>query len=157
MGLSIKIYQNYSETEDEENCDFKAFVITEEWNDRIKNLKIGGLYKAEKMTRTISYPCSYHNDFRRLLCKMLGFEENDWLGEDSKINADTPFFEFFEFADNEGCMDFETSQELYKDFLMYLSQFFKLYQDLGGYVLDTYNLWLHTFELGKENGVVVYS
>jgi hypothetical protein len=156
MGLSIKIYQNYTKTEDEDNYDFEACVVTEEWNDRIKNLVIGGLYKAEKMTRTISYSYSYHNDFRRLLCEMLGYEKDEWLGEKSKINSETPFFEFFEFADNEGCMDFETSRELHKDFLIHHTKFIEMYKDLGDYVLDQYDLWLETFELGKENGVVVY-
>jgi hypothetical protein len=156
MGLAVTVYQNYSETEDVENYDFEAYVVDEDWNDRIKNLKVGGCYKAEKSTRTISYPCTYHNDFRRLLCEMLGYEKNEWLIENSKINPETPFFEFFEFADNEGCMDFETSTELHKDFLIHHTKFTELYKDLGDYVLDQYELWLETFELGKENGVVVF-
>jgi hypothetical protein len=156
MGLSIKVYQNYLETEDAENYDFQAYVIDENWNDRIKNLKPKGFYKAEKITRTISYSCRYHNDFRRLLCEMLGYEKNEWLVENSKINSETPFFELFEFADNEGCMDFETSRELHKDFLIHHTKFIQLYKDLGDYVLDQYDLWLETFDLGKENGVVVF-
>uniref|UniRef100_UPI00131E2992 hypothetical protein n=1 Tax=Flavobacterium sp. I-STPA6A TaxID=2590450 RepID=UPI00131E2992 len=104
MGLNVKVYQNYTKTTDEENYDFEAYVINEDWNDRIKHLTSGGIYTAEKKTRTISYSCTYHNDFRRLLCEMLGFEKDEWLGEGKKINSETPFFEFFEFADNEGCM-----------------------------------------------------
>jgi hypothetical protein len=156
MGLSIKIYQNYSETTDEENYDFEVYVIDEDWKDRIKHLKPGGIYTAEKKTRTISYSCTNHNDFRRLLCEMLGFEKDEWLGENKKINSETPFYEFFEFADNEGCMDFETSKELYKDFLTYNTKFVEMYKDLGDYVLYQYDLWLETFKLGKDNGVVVF-
>ena len=156
MGLSITIYQNYSETTDEENYNFEAYVIDEAWKDRIKNLKSGGLYTAKKKTKTISYSCNFHNVFRRLLCEMLGYKKNEWLSEANKINSDTPFFEFFEFADNEGCMDFETSKELHNDFSNYKTKFFELYKDLGEYVLDQYNLWLETFELGKDNGIVVF-
>ena len=157
MGLSVRIYQNYSIVQDKEDYDFKAYVVDENWLDRIKNLVSGANYKGDLICRTISYSCSYHNDFRRLLCEMLGFEKDDWLKENGKINKDTPFFEFFEFADNEGCIDFETSKELHKDFLIWHTKFSTLYKDLGVFVLDQYDLWLETFKLGKENGVVVFS
>lgn len=155
MGLNVKVFENVEITLSDD-YDFIANVIDENWNDRIKNLQKGERYKGERLKSVgLSYPYSMHNEFRDQLCRLIGFNSRDWR-QDNKIPENTPFYEFFEFADNDGCIDWKTSEELYKDFKFYeilainkLAQF---------NMVATYLEWLQIFDSAKQVGsVIVYS
>lgn len=152
MGLDVRVFSNVKEATID-NYNFVANVLDDKWVDRIKNLKRGQYYTGDSSDWLISYPCRTHNDFRRQLSLMLGFEADRWLDRD--MSEDTPFYEFFEFADNEGCMDWETARKLRYDFLNLMPEAVeKLPTDYLGYYKD----WLTIFtQADKEQSVIVYS
>lgn len=157
MGLSVKVYQNIKEVSDKEEYDFDAYVISEEWNYKIKNLKNRGFYNGDCVFKGISYPCTAHNRFREKLIILI--DRMDLIKPDGTIDwdnlkPDVPFYDFIYFADNEGCLDFEVSEKIYQDFKEWevKAQFL-----LTGWVLDKYNEWLQAFNLSRQNGVLVFS
>lgn len=157
MSVQISVHTNVKKLdptpkEFNENS-FRAFVIDDSWKDRIKNLEEGAYYVGTRRHQLISYSSTTHNNFRSILCKLIGKEWNYWQGEVSK---DTPFYELLEFADNEGCMDWESAAELYKDFIEYqadaLTKFY-LTADV-----EIYNKWLSLLAIAKlKNSVIVFS
>jgi hypothetical protein len=157
MGLLVKVYQNIKEASDKEDYCFDAYVISEEWNYKIKNLKNRGLYDGDCVFKGISYPCTSHNRFREQLVKLI--DRMDLIKPDGTIDwdnlkPDMPFYDFIDFADNEGCLDFEVSEKIYQSFKEWevKAQFL-----LTGWVLDKYNEWLQAFDLSRQNGVMVFS
>ncbi|CAL2084961.1 hypothetical protein [Tenacibaculum sp. 190524A02b] len=153
MGLAVSVYKNIKES-NEEDYDFIAYVIDDDWLDRIKNLKNDCYYKGELDESVgVSYAYSSHNRFRVHLAEMLGISRHNWFDEDF-VTKETPFTEFFHFADNEGSIDFETSKELYKDFKDYLE---KAEKNSNNGFFETYKDWMNIFESASENGVVVYN
>ena len=66
----------------------------------------------------------------------------------------TPFYEFIDFADNEGCIDWETSERIYNSFKEYEGKAKEFYTN--EYDLSNYMKWLDIFENAKDNGVVVF-
>lgn len=163
MGLDVRVYKNIELVEniDEENedWDFTAFVIDDSWLYKIKNLINRGQYKGKTSYRGVSYPYSSHSRFRESLIKLIG--RTDLLDDEGKIiwgdivvNTDIPFFDFIDFADNEGVLDWEVSSKIYDDFVKY--------NDLASNSMDKYTYskyvtWLETFQDAKDNGVVVFS
>jgi hypothetical protein len=152
MGLDVKVFQNITKlSKDEEDYDFIASNY-KEFKERCSNLEWGAKYKAETEKRLISYAYSYHNDFRRELAEMIGEEKNFWESPD--VSKDVPFYELFDFPDNEGTIDWESSQNLYNDFVQYKQL---ATEKLPLHYLEYYGRWLEVFELGKDAGVVVFS
>lgn len=152
MGLDVKVFQNITKLpNDAEDYDFIAHNY-KEFNERSKNLEWYGKYKAADKKRMISYSCSLHNDFRRELAVLIGKERRFW--ESSDVPKDVPFYELFDFADNEGTIDWESSQNIYNDFVKYKQS---ATEKLPVYYLEIYDRWLETFELGKDGGVIVFS
>jgi hypothetical protein len=157
MGLDIKVYKNISITTDYENSDFYCNVIDDEWLYKIKNLQSKKYYKGDVVFRGISYPYSQHSRFRETLIKLI--DREDLLDSEGKIiwdklSNDVPFEAFINFADNDGCLDFEVSNTIYLDFEKYSN---KANRQLGQWNLEYYSTWLETFKIAKDNGVVVYS
>ena len=157
MGLYVKVYGNIKLAENEEDANFKAFVIDEDWNYKIKNLQDGKNYTGEVLYCGVSYSCSMHNRFRERLVKLVGRE--DLLDGEGKIKwaelpIDIPFYDFIDFADNEGCLDWEVSNTIYSDFVKY-NEKAKLEMDYHFYTL--YETWLETFMSAKDGNVVVFS
>jgi len=157
MGLAVRVYKNIKQTNNEEEYDFEAFVIDDNWKYKIKNLEEGKLYEGDCVDRTISYPYSAHNRFRETLLKLIG--RDDLLTSEGKVDwanlpSDIPFYELIDFADNEGCLDWEVSEKLYKDFKDWETKADEFYSD---FQIDKYKEWLNVFELGKDRGVVVFS
>lgn len=151
MGLDVKIYKGVKKATIE-NYNFIAQVIDESWKDRIKNLE-HRYYKGTDLGMFISYPCSTHNEFRSSLCAIVTGERHIWKGR--TLKPETPFYEFFEFADNEGCIDWETAQELHKDFKANLKQ---AQSNLSIQELETYKEWTKVFRVASKVGsVIVYS
>lgn len=157
MGLSVSVYQNIEKiSEGSEDFSFSAYVIDPNWAHKIKNLESGQSYKGDCVYNGVSYSCSTHNRFREQLINVIG--RKDLLGDDNKIlwgklTVDIPFYDFIDFADNEGCLDWETSAKIYEDFVKWnlLAQC-----TMDEYYYSKYSQWLKTFEVGKDRGVVVF-
>jgi len=157
MGLDVRTYGNIKITENEEDADFKAFVIDESWKHKVKNLQYGKLYTGDEVFRGVSYPYSSHMRFREALVKLVG--RVDLLDLEGKIKwnelpKDIPFYDLINFADNEGCLDWEISEIIYSDFLRH-NETAKLTMNIYDY--SKYATWLETFKSAKDDGVVVFS
>ena len=157
MGLKVRVYQNIKLSNNKRDYDFKAYVIDENWEYKIKNLKKGRIYKGDIIDRTISYPYSAHNRFREALIKLIN--RGDLLKQDGTIRwaelpKDIPFYDFIDFADNEGVLDWEVSNKIYDDFEKFRRKANDFYSESD---LTTYLAWLNIFESAKNNGVVVFS
>ena len=158
MGLDVKVYKNFKKTtNDDENADFVAYVINKDWEWKIKNLEKGASYIADDVERFISYAYSSHNRFREMLIKVI--ERTDLLDENDNIKwhelpSDIPFIHLIDFADNEGCLDWEVSNLICLDFYKFLNQAKK---KLNNHEFDLYETWMGVFLYAKNNGVVVFS
>jgi hypothetical protein len=156
MGLSVKIYQNVKVTDSNSDYDFTAYVIDKEWEWKIKNLDYGMNYTGDIVYYGISYPYSSHNRFREKLLTII--DREDLLTDEGRVNWDElprniPFGELIDFADNEGCLDWEVSEKLFKDFKQWNLE---AKEHLSPMDYERYCQWLTTFEYGKEQGVVVF-
>ena len=139
-----------------DDYSFKAYVIDPSWAFKIKNLVEDGCYKGDVINRSIGYPYSYHSKFRAGLIKLIGRE--DLLDGDGHIDwnrlpSDIPFYDFINFADNEGCLDWEVSKTIYNDFVLHADDV-----NDDSTFSNYYNLWLEVFrDATDNNGVVVFS
>jgi len=70
------------------------------------------------------------------------------------IPKNIPFYDFIDFADNEGVLDWEISNKIYNNFKKFKGKANDFY---SGFSLTRYLEWLNVFELAKDNGVVVFS
>lgn len=162
MGLWVRVYEDIKETENEDEWDFIAYVIDDNWKYKIKNLKEDGYYKGKVTVSEVSYSCSTHNRFREHLLRIIGRE--DLLMKNGEINwvqlekeDEMPFYELINFADNEGCLDFEISNVLYKNFIDFREKAVKYFDD-NEWLLNKYLDWINVFKDGKKsNNVVVFS
>lgn len=157
MGLDVRVYKNVKITDNEEYHDFFACVIDDKWKHKIKNLQENKRYTGNRAFVGISYNYSYHSRFREVLIRLIERADLldaqgkiDWNNLDSKI----PFYDFIDFADNEGCLDWEISAIIFSDFEKYNE---KAKQELNEYDYSNYEKWLETFKIAKDNGVVVFS
>lgn len=158
MGLDVRTYGNIKLAENNDDYEFMAFVIDDNWKYKIKNLEDGKYYNGDSIFRGVSYPYSAHNRFRESLIKLM--DRPDLLDKDGKIKwdelpSDIPFNALIDFADNEGCLDWEISETIYLDFEKYTE---KAKAELDEYNYSRYETWMKTFEAAKNNrGVVVFS
>ena len=157
MGLDVRTYGNIKLAENEEDADFTAFVIDEDWKHKIKNLQDGKAYNGDVVFRGVSYPYLAHNRFREKLVKLVGRE--DLLDNEGKIKwnelpIEMPFYDLINFADNEGYLDWEVSNTIYSDFEKYNE---KAKLVMSEYDYSKYETWLKTFKSAKNDGVVVFS
>ena len=142
--------------ENEEEADFTAFVIDEDWKYKIKNLQDGKAYTGDLIFRGISYPYSSHSRFREKLIKLIG--RDDLLDNKKEIKwneltPEIPFYDLIDFADNEGCLDWEISAKIYSDFEKFND---KAKSEMNVYDYSEYETWLETFKSAKNYGVVVF-
>lgn len=153
MGLDVRIYHNVTKAVKNNEFNFRAFVIDDKWRDRVKNLEYDEYYNGDSTEWLISYPCRTHNDFRRELCKLLGYDAEMW--RDRVVDEKVPFYELFEFADNEGCMDWETAKKLRYDFINIMPE---AVEKLSTEWLGIYKDWLSIFtQADRLNSVIVFS
>lgn len=150
------IYGNVKLAENEEEADFTAFVIDEDWKYKIKNLQDGKAYTGDLIFRGISYPYSSHSRFREKLIKLIG--RDDLLDNKKEIKwneltPEIPFYDLIDFADNEGCLDWEISAKIYSDFEKFND---KAKSEMNVYDYSEYETWLETFKAAKNYGVVVF-
>ena len=157
MGLDVRTYGNIKLAENEEDADFIAYVIHEDWKHKIKNLEEGKAYTGDIVYRGVSYAYSSHNRFREKLIKLINRE--DLLDSEGKIKwaelpSEIPFYDLINFADNEGCLDWEVSSTIYNDFEKFNE---KAKSEMNEYDYSKYKTWLETFKVAKNDGVVVFS
>lgn len=170
MGLDVSVYANVKEIHLDDNIDpevgkdydFQAYVINPDWEHKIKNLTVGGYYKGDLIEDVdISYSYSTHGRFRVELIRLIG-RSLDLLKVDGTIDWDKislnlhlPFMGLINFADNEGCLDWETSAILYDDFSRYKAADQEYLID--AHHVQYYQRWLSIFEQAKKpNNVVVF-
>ena len=157
MGLAVRVYKNIKETNEEE-FDFIAFTL-EGFENRVKNLKWNANYKGNCIGCFIQYPYSAHTYFRDILAELIGKKKDFWRDLESEEevysnNSELPFYELFDFADNEGCIDFESCNNLYTDFENYESLAKEKFNSKD---FERYSNWKNAFFAAKDNGVVVFS
>jgi hypothetical protein len=160
MGLDIKVYQNIRLEDDPGIADFKAYVIDPAWKSRIKNLVDGGYYSGTCVYRGAGYSYSTHGEFRGYLLKLIrmnglvkddGNPDYSFPGFDNLIKG-LPFEELINFADNEGCLDWECCEKLYQDFL---STAHKVVES-AGFLEGIYHDWLQALDYARHNGVIEF-
>jgi hypothetical protein len=163
MGLDVSVYQNVRLTNSDE-CDFIAFVIDKSWNHKIKNLQNNGKYTGDECDCSVRYAYSSHNRFREMLIKLIGREDlldggGRIIWEKHDQEKDTPFHDFINFADNEGCIDWETNQRIYKDFAEWDEKAIEFLNPIEhGYFYEKYAEWRVVFKYGSQvDSVVVFS
>ena len=157
MGLDIRVYKDIKLTENREEADFVAYVIDSSWRHKIKNLQENKSYVGRLAHRGISYPYSAHSRFRESLVKLV--DRMDLLDSRGQIRWDkltpeVPFYDLINFADNEGCLDWEISASIYRDFEKFNE---KAKSEMDELDYKRYKIWLETFKESKDNGVVVFS
>lgn len=113
MGLNIQVYNDLKLVK-RGSYDFVANVIDPAWDYKIKNLEKGGKYKGNLIDETIATPYSSHGVFRAFLLMITGNKhlikpnnKPDYEAIDNSDSSDIPFIELIDFADNEGCLDWE--------------------------------------------------
>ena len=161
MGLSVNVYKNIKVTYNEDEYNFIAYVIDPDWRYKVKNLEYDKYYVGELVNNSIRYPCSSHGEFRRVLLNIIGRAdlvsmEDDIYWDLLEKETDMPFYELINFADNEGCLDFEISKKLYGQFVEYKDKAAKYLED-DEYTRQKYMEWLEVVKDGKDKGVVVFT
>lgn len=162
MGLDVTAHKNVKlakfQNEDEfwdymdetDGRGFLAFVITDEWLNRISDLENNKYYTSESSEPMIGYAYSYHSFLRNEVCKMMGVDPDSWAKDRFPKGSD--FEEWLNFADNEGCISWTTCKKLYSDFKKWHPKAKELNKDW----LGNYEKWMETFEFSSEKGAVEY-
>ena len=156
MGLHIEVYGNIKLAENEEEYDFTAYVTNETWKHKIKNLQDGESYTGDVVFTGVSYSYAAHSRFREKLVKLVGREDlldNRGGIKWGELPSEIPFYDLINFADNEGCLDWEVSNTIYSDFEKYNE---KAKLEMNEYDYSYYETWLETFKSAKNYGVVVF-
>lgn len=156
MGLDVRVFGNIKLAENENDADFTASVAHEEWKHKIKNLQYRKEYSGDVVFTGVSYSYSAHNRFRELLIRLI--DRDDLLDNKGEIRwreltSEIPFYDFIDFADNEGCLDWEISSIIYNDFEKFKD---KAKLIMNEYEFSRYQTWLETFKFAKNNGVVQF-
>ncbi len=152
MGLDVRVYINIKIAENPDKYNFKAYTLNPSWNWKIKNLVNKEYYTGDTYSHHISYPYSSHNELRRSVCAMLGQDPKSWERDDFDLSL--PFSEWLDFADNEGVLDWEVSEKLYRDFVRWEHI---AYDKLNAHQYQSYINWAKVFREASENkGAVVY-
>lgn len=171
MGLSISVYHNLKEVEEDEdhNFDFKVYQSSPEWYDRCPNLSPHGCYNGDKIYGIYpSYAYGSHSNFRNTLlfniCEMNQFNSGknydviDWEKLDEADPKTIPFYKFIVFSDCEGVIDWEVSKEILEDFKKYEHRLETIDDDPLQHLSKTYWKWKNAFQEAVDNkGVVVFS
>lgn len=162
MGLDINIYKNVKVVEgdrqdDDFEWDFIAYVIDDRWKFKIKNLEEDKSYVGDRLDE-LSFGYSYgtHSWFRNHLCSLVLDKP---LGKFyDEMNEDMDFIELIDFADNEGCLDWEVSEKLYNDFVKWdekAKEYLKGEEE-ARHFYRIYTNWLEAFKAAKDKGVIEF-
>lgn len=158
MGLSVSIYTNVKHCPNPEDSDFTAYVLDKSWEHKIKNLNKGADYNGEQAYRAADYAYSTHSRFREYLVSLTGVKGVlDSNGEIiwSNLPSDMPFIDLIDFADNEGCFDWETASRLLCDFDKFAE---KNNINTNEYMAGKYKTWHEGMRIASSSkGVTVFS
>jgi len=169
MGLNVAVFKDVKRTNDDNECKFVAYVVDDNWRYKVKNLEYGARYTGECIYSSIEYAYGTHSKFRAGLLAVIGrmdFMYFDHDRNEHRINfyefdneKDIPFHDLICFADNEGCIDWETSKKIYDDFVKYKNLVNKkLIEQVFGdfeYFESLYKNWMTTFKWGSQENSVV--
>ena len=160
MGLSVTVYKNIKPCSDED-ANFVAHAADECWKWKVKNLIYNQSYQGDYI-ENVGVDCSYgfHGLFRGFLLKIAG--RPDLLRSDGTVNYDKiykeeglPFFDLIDFADNEGCLDWEVAEKILVDFELYAE---KASQSDNAVMSERYVKWHDVFRAAVEHkGVIEFS
>lgn len=156
MGLSIRVYNNLKIADENQDNSFEIYVIDESWKNKVKNFEYGKSYTGDLINDSLSYPYSSHNRFREALIRLV--QREDLLDAEGKIKwnelpSNLPFIDLIDFADNEGCLDFEVAKNLFEDFYQWKLDAEKY---LSEYELSIYKKWMQICKDASDNGVIVF-
>jgi len=164
MGLVIHALKNIKQLEEgQEEMGYRAYVISKEWESRIKNLAYDKYYTGHEMDNEfeIAYPCSYHGIFRGHLLRIIGRADAvladgkpDYVKLDAEGYAGMDFGLMINFADNDGMMDWEAAQELHGHFVKWFASAQQVLGDNEG--LYYYEAWMHICAWAAQEGCIVY-
>lgn len=103
------------------------------------------------------YDSSYtsYGNFKNLLALFTTNRTYFEMCDDLTAFKDTPFYEIFDFGDNEGFIGPEVSAELNTDFKQWRDGFKKFIKE-DFYLLEKYDDLLHVYEKGADNGIVSF-
>lgn len=160
MGLSVTVYKNIKHCNDED-ANFVAYVADKSWKWKVKNLIYNQAYKGDFIDN-VGIDCGYgfHGLFRGFLLKIAG--RPDLIGSDGKVEYEKiykekglPFFDLIDFADNEGCLDWEVAEKILVDFELYAE---KASQSDNAVMSERYVKWHGVFRAAVDHkGVIVFS
>lgn len=156
MGLSVRVMMHPELCTSYNDNAYKIYTIDPAWNYKIKNFKAGEYYIGEIYLSDISCGYSSHNKFRELLVKHTGRTDKLNFRDEiifEMLDDTVPFYDFIDFADNEGCLDYEISEKIYQDFVKH----YYVYTELSDYFKQIYKSWMNVFETCRLNkGVVIF-
>lgn len=113
MGVCISVLHKVYPTKNE----YSFYLMNyDEFKDHSKWDK--GLYNCEEREEIVSMSYMGFNNFRDWLAQKVGYSpavgrKFDWI---ENIDPNKPLFKLFNFADNEGHWDYDTSQEILATF-----------------------------------------
>ena len=156
MGLSIRVYNNLKIADKNQDNSFEIYVIDESWKNKVKNFEYGKSYTGDLINDSLSYPYYSHNRFREALIRLI--QREDLLDAEGRIKwnelpSDLPFIDLIDFADNEGCLDYEVAKNLFEDFEQWKLDAEKY---LSEYELEIYKKWKQICKDASNNGVIVF-
>lgn len=163
MGLDVSVYKNIELCDEDDDYDFMVYLPYEAWDYKIKNLIRDAYYNGDRIADVgVSYGYGTHSRFRESLIMMMGRE--DLLDSNkeidySKLTSDLPFYDFIDFSDCEGCLDWEISEKIYNDFQKFYDKAMKFYSPNPFYMITqkSYIKWHKIFDEARKNkGVVVF-
>ena len=153
MGLVIKVLKPIQKTD--ANNEDALHIYTLDFSPIEHLSKFDeDYYKCEEIEApNFHWPCSTYGELRRMVCQIaLGVSiECVWENVEKYINS--PFIEFINFADNEGCFDYAAAEKLHKDFSDYKDRAMK---DLSSIYFEMYKAYMEILKIAAENKAVVY-
>ena len=156
MGLSVSVYTNVKPCENED-FDFVAYVLADRWRHKVKNLEYDGSYIGVNH-RIIDSSYSSHSRFREYLVSLFSLgglqnEKGEIIWEN--LTEGMPFIDLIDFADSEGCLDWETASRLLNDFNKFSA---KNADNLNHVMKERYESWHRAVKMAAdEKGVIVFS
>lgn len=160
MGLDVRVYKNCrildmeTATEEQKENAILAFVIDPSFECNIEKLVNEAYYIGNPAKAGLSCAYGSHRVFREKLAELTGRDVNKIWGNPDQFK-EAPFFRLINFADNEGCIDWATSEMLYNDFVKFQS---KAEVDFPAPLFGRYKEWMEVFRVGKEeNSIIEFS
>jgi hypothetical protein len=150
MQLDISVFTNLQEVTSDYPYNFKAYNQPDFHNSCTA---FDGYYTGAKVFDfNLSY--STYNYYRKKLARLAGYEAVAAWHDPDKYEKEL-FFKQVNYSDFEGCIDFPTADQLYKEYLRYWPAAVLEWNDP---YLEIYLKFLHAFKFAAEHkGVVLFN